>query len=173
MFTTIPAIIVKLRGDIMMVSGLLESTLHSLSLFGEAIDTKVDIRSVQATLHSNHSMLLMNLRDLAATVSEQILQPSIPFEWSGSLDFKFLELHDQLGPWVKLCELYSNRPSVLAAAQAGASLCTQSLAATIEMNDMIAKIHMMETRFFPEFAQRIVYATSRLVDEVKCILDSI
>jgi hypothetical protein len=172
MFAT-SAIVAKLRGHIITVSGLLESTFRSITLLGEAIDKKIDIRHAKATLHSDYSRLSMNLRDLAGSVSEQILQPFIPFEWSGSLDFKFLELHDQLGPWVKLCELYVDRPVVLAAAQAGASLCTQSLIATIELKEMIAKIHMMETRFFPEFAQRIMHATSRLVDEVKRILDSI
>ena len=172
MFAT-SAIVAKLRSDSMTVSALLESTLQSLTLFGESIDKKVDIRGVKAILHSDYSRLSMNLRDLAGSVSEQILQPSIPFEWSRSLDFKFLELHNQLGPWVKLCELYVDRPAVLAAAQAGASLCTQSLVAEIELKEMIAKINMMETRFFPEFAQRIVYATSRLMNEVKRILDSI
>jgi len=172
MFAT-SAIVAKLRGHIITVNDLLESTFRSITLFGESIDKKMDIRHTKATLHSDYSMLLMNLRDLAGSVSEQILQPSIPFEWSGSLDFKFLELHDQLGPWNKLCKLYVDRPSVLAAAQSGASLCTQSLVVDIELKEMIAKINMMETRLFPEFAQRIVYATSRLVNEVKRILDSI
>jgi hypothetical protein len=172
MFATTPEITTKVNTCIVDTINILECTLRSLISYGKAIDTMTNIRILQDEFRANNSSLLMTMRDLAEAVSEHILQPLIPYEWSRSLDFKFIEINDQVEAWEELCRLYYNRPSVLAAAQAGVRLCIQFQITNSKLKDMFANINKKATYLFPTFSEYILNVTLSLIKEIECLLIS-